>query len=131
VARGERHLTPDLAARVAAYERRCDSDALEALAVLSDREREVFHLASKCLMSREIARELGISHKTVETHLHRIHRKLGIRTAAELVRFGSSVIPGTDETPAPVRDERMIVQNEAFAMRGIEHGGHQPGPVSS
>jgi len=131
VARGERHLTPEMAARVAAYERRCDSDSLEALAVLSDREREVFHLASKCLMSREIARELGISHKTVETHLHRIHRKLGIRTAAELVRFGSSVISGTDETPAPVPDERMACQTEAFAMRAVEHAGHHPGPAAS
>ena len=28
VARGERHLTPDLSARVATYERRCDSGAI-------------------------------------------------------------------------------------------------------
>jgi DNA-binding NarL/FixJ family response regulator len=90
VARGERHLAADLAARVAGYESRRNA-TVDVLAVLSDREREVFRLAADCAMSREIARELGISHKTVDTHLHRIHRKLGVRTAAELVRFGFNV----------------------------------------
>ena len=59
--------------------------------VLSTREREVFRLAAECLLTREIARELCISRKTVDTHLYRIHRKLGLRTSAELVRLASSL----------------------------------------
>ena len=58
---------------------------LDALSILSLREREVFRLAADCLLTREIARELCISRKTVDTHLYRIHRKLGLRTSAELV----------------------------------------------
>jgi DNA-binding NarL/FixJ family response regulator len=32
-----------------------------------------------------IAQELGNSYKTVETHMHQLKNKLGVRTAAELV----------------------------------------------
>jgi DNA-binding CsgD family transcriptional regulator len=55
------------------------------------REREVFRLAADCLLTREIARELCISRKTVDTHLYRIHRKLGLRTSAELVRLACNL----------------------------------------
>ena len=54
----------------------------DVLAVLSEREREIFRMAAECLMTREIAAELCISRKTVDTHLYRIHRKLGLRTSA-------------------------------------------------
>ena len=53
--------------------------------------REVFRLAADCLLTREIARELCISRKTVDTHLYRIHRKLGLRTSAELVRLACNL----------------------------------------
>jgi DNA-binding NarL/FixJ family response regulator len=51
----------------------------------------VFRLAADCLLTREIARELCISRKTVDTHLYRIHRKLGLRTSAELVRLACNL----------------------------------------
>jgi DNA-binding NarL/FixJ family response regulator len=37
--------------------------------------------------NKEIAVELGISHRTVETHRESLMRKLRIRTVAELTRF--------------------------------------------
>jgi DNA-binding NarL/FixJ family response regulator len=86
VARGERYLSPVIAAKLATYESRTDKSR-DVLAVLSEREREVFRLAAACLLTREIAHELCISRKTVDTHLYRIHRKLGVRTSAELVRL--------------------------------------------
>lgn len=86
VGRGERYLSPPIAAKLATYESRAGKTR-DVLAVLSEREREVFRLASECLLTREIARELCISRKTVDTHLYRIHRKLGVRTSAELVRL--------------------------------------------
>ena len=63
----------------------------DTLSILSVREREVFRLAADCLLTREIARELCISRKTVDTHLYRIHRKLGLRTSAELVRLACNL----------------------------------------
>jgi DNA-binding NarL/FixJ family response regulator len=57
------------------------------LDVLSDRERDVFRLAADCSTSIEIARQLCISRKTVDTHLNKINRKLGLRDRAQLVRL--------------------------------------------
>ncbi len=53
---------------------------------LSDREFQVFQLIGKGLTTREIARELHISGKTVEVHRGNIKRKLALKTGAEVVR---------------------------------------------
>jgi DNA-binding NarL/FixJ family response regulator len=54
---------------------------------LSDRELHVVQLLGAGLSTREIARHLNLSFKTVETHRENIKRKLGLRGAAELVHF--------------------------------------------
>jgi len=58
----------------------------DVLGVLSEREREVFRLAADCRLPQEIAGELCLARKTVDTHLNRIHRKLGLRSRADLVK---------------------------------------------
>jgi DNA-binding NarL/FixJ family response regulator len=58
-----------------------------ALTALSDREREVFRLTADGLVNGEIAHELCISRKTVETHKYRIQKKIGLRGPADLVRY--------------------------------------------
>ena len=95
-AAGERYVAPSIAGRLVEHElkrrgRVRDSSVESVLSVLSVREREVFRLAANCLITREIASELCISRKTVDTHLYRIHRKLGLRTSAELVRLASAL----------------------------------------
>ena len=57
------------------------------LDVLSPREREVFSRLARGQTQREIAEELGLSVKTVETYRARIGDKLGVKTRAELVQF--------------------------------------------
>ena len=70
-----------------------------ALEVLTAREREVLDGIARGLTNKEIAGELGISHRTVETHRESLMRKLGIRTVAGLTRFvldaGGVTAPGT------------------------------------
>ncbi|MBC7169872.1 response regulator transcription factor [Candidatus Bipolaricaulota bacterium] len=51
---------------------------------LSPREEEVFRLLATGAPNPEIARSLGISIKTVESHLEGLKGKLGCRTTAEL-----------------------------------------------
>jgi len=53
---------------------------------LSEREREVLALVAKGLPNKLIARELGVSEKTVKAHLTRVYRALGVfdRTQAAL-----------------------------------------------
>jgi len=54
---------------------------------LSDQERRVFMLLRQGLTSKEIARDLDLSPKTVSTYKARLMRKLGLRTLVDLVRF--------------------------------------------
>ena len=53
---------------------------LSAYEVLSRREREVMLLAAKGLSNKAIARELSVSEGTIKLHLHRVYRKLGVRS---------------------------------------------------
>ncbi|WP_398464478.1 response regulator [Tardiphaga sp.] len=59
-----------------------------AAAELSHRETEVLQLISQGLSNKEIGGRLEISVKTVETHKARALEKLGLRTRAEIVRYG-------------------------------------------
>lgn len=54
---------------------------------LTAREREVFHLMIVGQSSKEIARALDISAKTVENHRARVLEKLGARNTADVVRY--------------------------------------------
>ena len=54
---------------------------------LTPREREVLRLLALGYTNREVAEELYISVRTVETHRASILAKLRVRTRAELVRY--------------------------------------------
>ncbi len=54
---------------------------------LSAREIEVLRLIALGNTSAEVARQLHLSPRTVETHRARINRKLGLSKRAELVRY--------------------------------------------
>ncbi len=58
-----------------------------AMTTLSRREQDVFTLVGKGLPPREIATELNISAKTVESHRRNIRKKLGISNASAMIRF--------------------------------------------
>ncbi len=53
--------------------------------LLTQRERELYHLLAEGDSNKDIAKALGLSLHTVETHRARIMEKLGLHTAAELV----------------------------------------------
>jgi len=54
---------------------------------LSDRELEVLELIGRGLTTRQIAQQLHLSKKTVDTYRDHLKRKLQLRTANELVRY--------------------------------------------
>ncbi len=80
-ARDEEFVSPRIAVRLSALHRSLTDDAL------SPREVEVLRLIALGHTSVEIARKLHLSPRTVETHRANIHRKLGLATRAELVRY--------------------------------------------
>jgi non-specific serine/threonine protein kinase len=54
---------------------------------LSEREVEVLRLVAAGLTNAEIAEQLFLSPRTIQAHLSRIYRKLGVRTRAEATHF--------------------------------------------
>lgn len=59
---------------------------------LTSREQTVCDMLTVGKTSKEIAKDLGISHRTVEWHRASIFAKKGVRNAVDLVRtmFGGS-----------------------------------------
>jgi DNA-binding CsgD family transcriptional regulator len=56
-------------------------------AELTAREREIAALAAGGLTSREVAERLVVSVRTVDNHLQRVYRKLGVSRRGELSRL--------------------------------------------
>ncbi len=54
---------------------------------LTEREREVLRRVARGLTTKEIAAELGISVRTVDSHRANLMRKLDLRSVARLTRF--------------------------------------------
>lgn len=61
--------------------------AQSCLAELTDRERDVMLLATQGYHNKEIARHLGISHRTVEIHKSKIMHKTGANNLLDLARI--------------------------------------------
>lgn len=64
------------------------------LAVLTDRELEVFRLIGEGRCTREIAQQLHLSVKTIESYREHIKQKLALESGAELVRRATLWVEG-------------------------------------
>lgn len=61
---------------------------------LSNRELQVLNLVGRGVSSREIAAELGLSVKTVESHRQSIKRKLNLATNSQLLQYAINWFAG-------------------------------------
>ncbi|MGW3998724.1 AAA family ATPase [Amycolatopsis sp. NPDC004772] len=108
-----RHPEPDGPPRDSVPDTPADADLPSELAQLSGREREISRLVSDGRTNQQIARTLGLSHKTVETYLARIFKKLALCSRAQLATIvGRSVsvpaFPHPADPPAGVAAERLM-----------------------
>jgi DNA-binding NarL/FixJ family response regulator len=88
VAAGRRFLSAPLSDQaVEAYMRKLQNAALDVYDTLTAREREVLLLAARGHTNADIAEQLFISTRTVESHRANLTRKLGLRTHTDLVLF--------------------------------------------
>ncbi len=78
---GEHYLNPRLGAKVAAEPPPGPPDGL------SDRELEILRLIALGFTNAQVAEELFLSVRTVETHRAHIQSKLGLADRSELVRY--------------------------------------------
>jgi two-component system, NarL family, response regulator NreC len=80
--RGETYLQPSLGIELVRWNR-SPGTPLD----LSQKEQHVLQMLVLGNTNPEIARYLGVSLRTVETHRSRVYQKLGLRTRAELVQY--------------------------------------------
>lgn len=91
-----RHIVPAILRAIAAdlgwRLRRLEHNEVQLrCAQLTPREREVMRLVVKGATSNAIARQLGISEKTVEIYRSHINKKMHVRNAVELARIMQTV----------------------------------------
>ena len=87
VAHGETYLSPSVSKVIMEDVLHGSNITPNPLNRLTQRQREVLQLIAQGLTSKEIAHELGLSLKTVNTHRTDIMAQLGIHDIAGLVRF--------------------------------------------
>ena len=91
VARGETYLSPAVSKHVISnYVRRVGGEA-GSLELLTPRQRETLQLVAEGKSTKEIARILHVSVKTIETHRAQLMDRLDIHDVAGLVRFALRV----------------------------------------
>jgi DNA-binding NarL/FixJ family response regulator len=102
VAAGDALIAPQITRRLIAEfaARRDPTQPSDALADLTDREREVLRLVARGLSNAEIAGRLVISPLTAKTHVSNVLRKLDCRDRAALVALAYEsglIAPGENE----------------------------------
>lgn len=87
VTEGQVYLSPEIAGVIAGTFRQQKLPATVKEPELSPKEREVLQLLAEGNSSKEIAYQLGVSSKTVDTHRQHIMDKLGMRSIANLTKY--------------------------------------------
>jgi DNA-binding NarL/FixJ family response regulator len=88
VLKGETHLSEKMAAKLLrSFSGKRDKADAPPLERLSDRELQVFRLIGQGRSVKDIADELFLSPKTVETHKEHIKQKLNLDSSNDLLRY--------------------------------------------
>jgi DNA-binding NarL/FixJ family response regulator len=89
---GKVYVSDTVAQQVLAGLRGTAPTPTDQLATLTDREIQVLERVGRGSSTAEIARDLGVSVKTIETYRSNIKAKLNLKSALDLVRYATSWI---------------------------------------
>ena len=67
---------------------------------LTDRELEIFRLLGRCRLRREIAQQLHLSVKTIESHQSNMREKLGLSSIIQLRKLAAEFLCAEAAAPA-------------------------------
>jgi DNA-binding NarL/FixJ family response regulator len=82
VLEGERWISSNLINKLLGY-----SESSSLATLLTDRQREILALLAQGHDNQSLARDTGLSVKTIENHLTRIYRQIGVQSRLEALRF--------------------------------------------
>jgi DNA-binding CsgD family transcriptional regulator len=104
-------------------DRRGTSPDAAGASLLTPRQAEVVKLAQRGLVAKEIARQLGISKRTVEAHLGEARRRVGVTSTVALV---GNVIVGARATGG--ESSYSCSENAGISEQVITSVGAEPPP---
>lgn len=89
VAEGKHYVSPEMTDHLVVRTAKRDrlNRSIPSIATLSAMERRILRLVAENRTSREIAREIGISYRTVQNHRAHICEKLGLEGHNKLLQF--------------------------------------------
>jgi len=90
-------LSPEITHILVEYAKNREWEAVDSLALLSAREREVLQLIAEGHTSKAISKNMNISAKTVDVHRNNLKKKLNIRTIAGLTKY--AIAKGLTDLP--------------------------------
>jgi DNA-binding CsgD family transcriptional regulator len=91
------------------------------------READVLRLIAARYRNADIAAELRISKRTVESHVGALLRKLQVHDRSALMRVGATGVPGAARVPTPgsVREQSRSARTRARSLcEGAVRGRH-------
>ncbi|HEU4526942.1 MAG TPA: response regulator transcription factor [Actinomycetota bacterium] len=94
VAAGERVFTPEqerIAVSMLGEMARRARESSDVRAVLTQRELQILDLLSRGVTVKQVASRLGLSPRTVETHISKLYRKLGVRNRVQAVSKATAI----------------------------------------
>jgi len=116
---GERWISSNLIGKLLSYSEFCAPSS-----ALTDRQRELLRLLLQGYDNQSLARETGLSVKTIENHLTRIYRQLNVQSRLEAVHYvtehpevlnppGPAAAPGLIELLPQNRLTTLLVDDNA------------------
>src|ERR1043165_9839830 len=88
VVEGRRYLSPKLSERLIDVLLQVkEEQAIDPYETLTNREREILHMAAEGMTTAAIAKRLSISPRTAELHRGRMMNKLGLNNQTYLIRY--------------------------------------------
>lgn len=95
VAKGERVVDESLeraaVLELGRFARQARGGSEDVADTITPRERQILQLLAEGLTMRQVARRLGISPRTVETHVAKLYRKLDVRTRVQAIARAASI----------------------------------------
>lgn len=87
VSKEKKYFSPQIAEKMINYM----SDQSISENILSKKEKEILDLIAKGLTTKEVAKKLFVSSRTIETHRANIIKKLEVKNTAELIKKATEI----------------------------------------